>query len=199
MTKGRPATRGIDDAVAIARTRGCTMRVLYGLESICDIMIRTATHIVLIKTRRMDRITATVAEIGHACRGPIGELRLFPQSEQIVLELWIYNKHGTYRFFRISPAGLCEIGRDGMPVAGAGEPANLAGQKEPAAAPVPAEQLDAGLGTVPPERKPPVTARTGTSPTTACGGHPPVPAGRNGISAGTGGIPNHEEGICSRR
>lgn len=127
MTKGRPATRGVDDAVVIARTRGCTMRIQHGLESICDLMVRTATHIIIIKTRRFDRITATVAEIGHECHGPIGELRLFPQSAQIALELWVYNKHGTYRFFRVGVAGLAEIGRDGEPVPVPGEPAKPAG------------------------------------------------------------------------
>jgi len=116
MTKGRPATRGIDDAVVIARKRGCVMRIAYGLDSTCDFLIRTVAYIVFAKIRRMDRITATASGIGHEFRDIIGELRLFPKSKEILLELWIYSKHGTYRFFRIMEYGLVEIGGDGGPV-----------------------------------------------------------------------------------
>lgn len=116
MTKGRPATRGIDDAIAIARKRGCVMRIAYGLDSTCDFLIRTVAYIVFAKIRRMDRITATASGIGHEFRDIIGELRLFPKSKEILLELWIYSKHGTYRFFRIMEYGLVEIGGDGGPV-----------------------------------------------------------------------------------
>jgi hypothetical protein len=116
MTKGRPATTGVDDAIVIARKRGCVTRIVYGLDSVCDLLIRTAAYVVFVKTRRTEKITATIAEIEHAYHGLIAELRLLPVSAQILLELWIYSKHGTYRFFRISEAGLAEVDRDGMPV-----------------------------------------------------------------------------------
>lgn len=116
MTKGRPVTTGISDAVVIAHKRGCVMRIMHGLESISDLVIRTAAYVAFVKTRRTDKITATIQEIEHAYHSLIAELRLFPQSAQILRELWIYSKHGTYRFFRIHEAGLVEVGRDGMPV-----------------------------------------------------------------------------------
>ena len=116
MTKGRPATRGIDDAVAIARKRGCVMKIQHGLESVCDFLIRTAAFVVFVKARRTDKIVATAREIEHGFRALIGELRLFPPSAQILLELWIYSKNGTYRFFRLGEAGIVEIDLDGMPV-----------------------------------------------------------------------------------
>lgn len=116
MSKGRPATRGIDDAVAIARKRGCVMRIAYGLDSTCDFLIRTVAYIVFAKIRRMDRITATLSEVGHEFRDIIEELRLFPDSKQILIELWIYSKHGTYRYFRVMENGLVEIAADGAPV-----------------------------------------------------------------------------------
>ena len=116
MTKGRPATTGVDDAIVIARKRGCVTRIVYGLDSVCDLLIRTAAYIVFVKTRRTDKITATIPEIEHAYHNLIAGLRLFPASAQILLELWIYSKHGTYRFFRIGAAGLTEVDRDGMPV-----------------------------------------------------------------------------------
>jgi hypothetical protein len=121
MTKGRPATTGVDDAVVIAHKRGCVMRIMYGLESLSDLVIRTAAYVAFIKTRRTEKITATIQEIEYAYRNLIADLRLFPVSAQILPELWIYSKHGTYRFFRISEAGLAEVDRDGMPVSQAGE------------------------------------------------------------------------------
>jgi hypothetical protein len=121
MTKGRPATTGVDDAIVIARKRGCVTRIVYGLDSVCDLLIRTAAHVVFVKTRRTEKITATIHEIEHAYHGQIAELRLFPESAQILLELWVYSKHGTYRFFRIHEAGLAEVDRDGKPVPPPGE------------------------------------------------------------------------------
>jgi hypothetical protein len=116
MTKGRPATRGVNDAVVIARKRGCVMKIVYGLESLSDLVIRTAAYVVFVKTRRTEKITATIQEIEHTYHNLIAELRLFPVSAQILPELWIYSKHGTYRFFRVGEAGLAEVDRDGMPV-----------------------------------------------------------------------------------
>ena len=121
MTKGRPATTGVNDAVAIARKRGCVMRIVYGLESLSDLVIRTAAYVAFIKTRRTGKITATVQEIEHMYHDLIAELRLFPVSAQILRELWIYSKHGTYRFFRVEKTGIAEVDRDGIPVPPPGE------------------------------------------------------------------------------
>ena len=158
MKKGRPATRGLGDAVTIARTRGCTMRIMYGLESICDLVVRTATQVIFIRTRRIDRMTATIPEIECECRERISELRLFPKSAQILLELWVYNKYGTYRFFRLEEAGIAEIGRDGMPVPlpAPGIPAGPKGKKrpaKPAVTPAPAGLPEGGGGPVLPDEK----------------------------------------------
>jgi hypothetical protein len=91
------------------------MRMLHSPERVCDLLIRTLSYIVLVKIRRTDRIMAPIREIGHECRGLIEELRLFPRSPQILLELWIYSKHGTYRFFRLREGGINEIDREGSP------------------------------------------------------------------------------------
>lgn len=120
MTKGRPATTGIDHAVRIARERGCTMKICYGLENVCDLVIRTATHVIFIKARRTEKIVSALHEIESAYRDLIDELRLFPTSAQILLELWVYSKHGTFRFFRVGETGISEIDRVGAPVDSAG-------------------------------------------------------------------------------
>jgi hypothetical protein len=121
MKRGRPATRGIDTAVSIAQARGCVMRVTYAPESVCDFFIRTVMLVIFVRVVRIEKIVAPVHEIEHLCRGIIAELRLFPPSLQIRLELWVYSKHGTYRFFRLTEAGLEEIPQGGEPVKN-GEP-----------------------------------------------------------------------------
>lgn len=115
MKRGRPATRGIDDAVSIAQKRGCVTRALQSPESICDFFIRTVTLVTFVRVVRFEKIVAPVSEIEHECREMIAELRLFPPSLQIHPELWIYTRHGTYRFFRLADDGLEEIQQSGEP------------------------------------------------------------------------------------
>jgi len=109
MKRGRPSTTGINDAVTIAKKRGCVMRVMYSSDSVCDFFIRTVTHVIFVRAIRFEKIILPVEEIERKCRENISELRLFPPSEQIQLEIWAYSKHGTYRFFRIDGTGLEEI------------------------------------------------------------------------------------------
>jgi hypothetical protein len=109
MKRGRPATTGIDNAIPIAQKRGCVMRVTHSADSICDFFIRTITHVAFVRAVRFEKIIIPVKEIERECREVIAELRLFPPSEQIQLELWAYSKHGTFRFFRINDTGLEEI------------------------------------------------------------------------------------------
>lgn len=113
MKRGRPATRGIKDAVSIAQKRGCVMRVQPGPDSVCDFLIRTAALLIFVRVVRFEKIVAPAHEIAYECRGIIAELRLFPPSLQIRIELWIYTRHGTYRFFRLTDTGLEEIQQDG--------------------------------------------------------------------------------------
>lgn len=113
MKRGRPATRGIDDAVSIAQRRGCVTRVMYTPDSVCDFFIRTVALMIFVRVVRSEKIIAPVHEIAHEYREIIAELRLFPQSLQIQAELWIYSRHGTYRFFRLTDTGLEEIQQNG--------------------------------------------------------------------------------------
>lgn len=121
MKRGRPSTTGINDAVAIAKKRGCVMRVTYAPDSICDFFIRTVTHVAFARLVRIEKIIAPASQIKHEYREIIAELRLFPQSLQIQRELWVYNKYGTYRFFRLTDDGLEEIQQTGEPAKN-GEP-----------------------------------------------------------------------------
>ena len=138
MKRGRPATKGIDDAVNIAQKRGCVMRVTYAPDSVCDFFIRTVMLVSFVRLIRIEKIIAPVNEIEHEYRKIIAELRLFPQSPQIQKELWVYNKYGTYRFFRLTDDGLQEIQPSGESAKN-GEPeinAKPEGGNSPARGPV---------------------------------------------------------------
>jgi hypothetical protein len=111
---------------------------VYSLERVCDFFIRTSACVVFVNTRRTDKIIATIKEIEPAYQDLIAELRLFRASAQILLELWIYSKHGTYCFFRIGEAGIAEVGRDGMPVP---PPCEITATTVPKELPVKDEQI----------------------------------------------------------
>jgi hypothetical protein len=113
MKRGRPSTTGINNAITIAKKRGCVMRVMYSSDCVCDFFIRTVTLVIFVRAVRLEKIILPVEEIERKCREIISELRLFPPSEQIQLEMWAYSKHGTYRFFRINSNSLEEIPHEG--------------------------------------------------------------------------------------
>ena len=148
MKRGRPATKGIDNATAIARKRGCVMQIVYASDSVCDFLIRTAALVIFVRAVRFDKIVAPVSEIEHECRGIISELRFFPRSEQIRLEIWIYSRHGTYRFFRLTDAGLEEIRQDGE-IAPAAVPAPAESDSVPATVPGSVKDADASPAVIP--------------------------------------------------
>jgi len=181
MKRGRPATRGIDTAFGIAQKRGCVMRVVNTPESVCDFFIRTVMLIIFVRVVRIEKIVAPVREIEHQCRGTIAELRLFPPSPQIRLELWVYSKHGTYRFFRLTEAGLEEIPQSGEPgsaVTAGGESGTADGPVTPKVEGKEAGESDEGRISPPVE----VLMGEGGSPPPRTGNSPSEnsPAGKGG-------------------
>ncbi len=113
MKRGRPATTGLDNAIRIARERGCVMKICSGPDSVCAFFIRTADAVIFVCIRRTEKIVAPVPAIAYECRDLIADLRLFPNSLPVRLEVWVYSKHATYRFFRVGDDGLEEISRNG--------------------------------------------------------------------------------------
>ncbi|MCX6691154.1 MAG: hypothetical protein NTW33_03650 [Methanoregula sp.] len=116
MTRGRPVTKALDEALLIAKTRGDVMKFCPDTESACDMMIRTSVHLVFVRIKRVCKIRCTKEEIGAELQEWIILLRSFPVSESILCELWVYTKQNSWRYFRVGSSGLEEIGRDGNPV-----------------------------------------------------------------------------------
>lgn len=116
MTRGRPVTKALDDALPVARARGAVLRFCPDTESTCDLMIRTPVHLIFVRVKRVGSIRCTKEEIAAELQEWIIMLHSFPVSESILCELWVYTKQNSWRYFRVGNTGLVEIGRDGTPV-----------------------------------------------------------------------------------
>ena len=116
MTRGRKVTQGVENAIRIAGTRGCVMKFCTGPECMCDFMIRTPVTIVFVRVKRFIRILSPLPVIEGEHRNLVLQLRSFPGSDNISRELWLYSKHGTFRYFRIGTTILEEIDVNGLPL-----------------------------------------------------------------------------------
>ena len=58
-------------------------------------------------------ILATVYELADYYWKEIAQLRLIARDAAITAELWIRSKHGTWRFFLVTPNSLAGIDREG--------------------------------------------------------------------------------------
>jgi hypothetical protein len=97
-----------------ALMRGRVMRFLLAPYYICDIMIVEDGRLSLVRIRLAGKLRAGIAELGIGFSDSIVELGKVPCGGPVSRELWLYNRHGSLRFFRITDTGLVEIDRYGM-------------------------------------------------------------------------------------
>jgi hypothetical protein len=108
MTRGRPVTRGLDDAIRIASARGAVSMFRPGPACVFSFMIRTPVRMVFVHVRYVTVLHSPVRDVEQVHRNLITLLRSHAGPGPVTAELWTYNKHGSYRYFRISDAGLIE-------------------------------------------------------------------------------------------
>jgi len=82
-------------------------------EKLCDFMIRTPTQLIFVRVKRFLKILSAPETIESELRDRVLLLRSFPVSDAIVSELWVYSKHLTFRFFRVTGTGIIEIENEG--------------------------------------------------------------------------------------
>ena len=58
-------------------------------------------------------ILATVQDLTEYYEKEIARIRLIARDAAATVELWIRSKHGTWRFFLVTPGALVEIDREG--------------------------------------------------------------------------------------
>jgi hypothetical protein len=84
-----------------------------GPERIFDIAIVSKVPVTFSRVMFAPAILATVYELVDYYRQEIAQLRLIARDAAITAELWLRSKHGTWRFFLVTPNSLVEIDREG--------------------------------------------------------------------------------------
>jgi hypothetical protein len=84
-----------------------------GPERIYDISIISKIPVTFSRVMFAPKILAGVHELADYYRKEIAQLRLIARDAAITAELWIRSKHGTWRFFLVTPDFLVEIDREG--------------------------------------------------------------------------------------
>lgn len=117
MSRGPRPHRALTEAIPIAQLRGVVQLAGLSPERIYDISIISKLPIAFIRVMFAARILGAANEIADEFRDEIAQLRLIARDAAVSAELWLRSKHGTWRFFLITAAGLIEIDRDGKPLA----------------------------------------------------------------------------------
>jgi hypothetical protein len=84
-----------------------------GPERIYDISIISKIPVTFSRVMFAPKILATVHELADYYWHEIARLRLISRDTTIKAGLWFRSKHGTWRFFRVTPNALVGIDRDG--------------------------------------------------------------------------------------
>ena len=86
---------------------------LSGPERIFDIAIISKVPVAFVRVMFAPAILATIQQLAEEFKDEIAQLRLIARDAAITAELWIRSKHGTWRFFLVTPNSLVEIDREG--------------------------------------------------------------------------------------
>lgn len=113
MTRGPRPWKALDDAIPIAKARGFIQMGMGGPERIYDISIVSKIPITFVSVMFAPKILATIPELVDYYRKDLARLRLIARDAAITIELWIRSRHGTWRFFQVTPNSLVEIDREG--------------------------------------------------------------------------------------
>ena len=127
MSRGPRPHRALEEAVPIAKARGIVQMTLSGPERIFDIAIISKVPVTFARVMFAPAILATIQQLAEEFKDEITQLRLIARDAAITAELWIRSKHGTWRFFLVTPDFLVEIDREGKRLVSGQTTAYLAG------------------------------------------------------------------------
>ncbi len=113
MSRGPRPHRALAEAIPIAKARGIVQMALSGPERIFDIAIISKVPVTFTRVMFAPAILATTRQLADDFKEEIAQLRIIARDAAITAELWLRSKHGTWRFFLVTPDSLVEIGRDG--------------------------------------------------------------------------------------
>jgi hypothetical protein len=113
MSRGPRPHRALEEAVPIAKARGIVQMTLSGPERVFDIAIISKVPVTFARVMFAPAILATIQELTDEFKEEVAQLRLVARDAAITAELWLRSKHGTWRFFLVTPNSLVEIDREG--------------------------------------------------------------------------------------
>jgi hypothetical protein len=87
-----------------------------GPERVFDIAIVSKVPVTFTRVMFAPEILAATRQLADEFREEIAQLRIIARDKAITAELWLRSKHGTWRFFLVTPDSLVEIDREGKPV-----------------------------------------------------------------------------------
>jgi len=117
MSRGPRPHRALSEAIPIAQLRGVVQLAGLSPERIYDLSIVSKIPITFIRVMFAARILGAANEIAGDFKNEIAQLRLIARDAAVSAELWLRSKHGIWRFFLVTAAGLIEIDRSGKPLA----------------------------------------------------------------------------------
>jgi hypothetical protein len=122
MSRGPRPHRALAEAIPIAKARGIIQMALGGPERIFDIAIISKIPVTFTRVMFAPAILATTRQLADDFKEEIAQLRIIARDAAITAEFWLRSKHGTWRFFLVTPDSLVEIDREGrLLMAGSGQ------------------------------------------------------------------------------
>jgi len=116
MSRGPRPHRALAEAIPIAKARGIVQMVTGAPERIFDIAIISKVPVTFTRVMFAPEILATTRQLADDFNEEIAQLRIIVRDKAITTELWLRSRHGTWRFFLVTPDLLIEIDREGKPV-----------------------------------------------------------------------------------
>ena len=116
MCRGPRPHRALAEAIPIAKARGIVQLGMSGPERIFDIAIISKIPVTFSRVMFAPEILATIQQLADEFKDELAQLRIIARDAAITAELWLRSKHGTWRFFLVTPNSLVEIDREGKPV-----------------------------------------------------------------------------------
>jgi hypothetical protein len=116
MSRGPRPHRALAEAIPIAKARGIVQMALSGPERVFDIAIISKLPVTFARVMFAPEILATIQQLADDFKEEITQLRIIARDAAITAELWLRSKHGTWRFFLVTPSTLVEIDHGGKPL-----------------------------------------------------------------------------------
>jgi len=111
--RGPRPWKALEAAIPVAKARGIIQMAAGGPERIYDISIVSKIPVVFAGIMFAPKILATIPELEVYYANDLARLRLIARDAAISADLWIRSRHGTWRFFQVTPSTLVEIDREG--------------------------------------------------------------------------------------